>query len=245
MERVSKLILNVVMPVYNEAKSVRDVIDEILELKIEGIEINLIVVGGGSNDGTDAIILEYASITDVTVIIQDKPRGKGNAVREGFKHLRDGIVLIQDGDREYRIDDYSKLLIPILDGQTDFVLGSRYTNSAMRKFGVFGLRSAVMNFGHALFTFLFNSLYGVKLKDPFTMFKVFRTKCIEGLVFESNRFDFDYELLAKLVRSGFKPIEVPITYVSRGFSEGKKVRFFRDPFTWIRALVKFKYCELK
>jgi glycosyltransferase involved in cell wall biosynthesis len=233
------------MPVYNEAKSVRIVIEEVLELHIDGIQINLIVVGGGSTDGTDEIILEFALIKNVTVLIQDKPRGKGNAVREGFKHIRDGIVLIQDGDTEYRVDEYSKLLNPILDGRTDFVLGSRYTDSPMRKFGRYGVRSSFMNIGHKFFTFLFNSLYNVKLDDPFTMFKVFRSHCISGLDFESNRFDFDYELLSKIVRRGYIPLEVPVTYVSRGFAEGKKIRIFRDPLTWLVALIKFKYVSIE
>ena len=237
-------VLNVVMPVYNEAKTVRSVIEDVLAVEITGLEIYLIIIGGGSNDGTDEIIQEFSERFNVKVLIQNSPAGKGNAVREGFEQLKSGIVLIQDGDREYRVEDYPKLVEPILKGQADFVLGSRYSAGPMRKFGVLGFRSSVMNFGHLMFTFLFNTIYGVQLKDPFTMFKVFNSKCIGNMRFVSNRFDFDYELLAKLIRSGFVPLEIPITYVSRGFDEGKKVRFIRDPFSWLLALVKFKICRI-
>jgi len=239
-----KRFLNVVMPVYNEAKTVRSVIEDVLESKITGLEIYLIIIGGGSNDGSDEIIQEFTGRFNVKILIQNSPSGKGNAVREGFKHLKNGIVLIQDGDQEYRVEDYPKLVEPILKGQTDFVLGSRYSTGAMRKFGVFGFRSSVMNFGHLMFTFLFNTIYRVQLKDPFTMFKVFNSKCIDNIKFVSNRFDFDYELLAKLIRSGFVPLEIPITYTSRGFDEGKKIKFVRDPASWLVALVKFKYCRI-
>ena len=239
-----KRVLNVVMPVYNEARTVRSIIEDVLDSKIDGLEIYLIIVGGGSNDGTDGIIQEFAERLNVKVLIQNSPSGKGNAVRAGFEHLKNGIVLIQDGDREYRVEDYPKLVEPILKGETDFVLGSRYSEGPMRKFGVFGFRASVMNFGHLLFTFLFNLIYGVQLKDPFTMFKVFNSKCIDNMRFVSDRFDFDYELLAKLIRSGFVPLEIPITYVSRGFDEGKKVRLIRDPISWLVALVKFKFCRI-
>jgi hypothetical protein len=101
-----------------------------------------------------------------------------------------------------------------------------------------------MNGAHWAFTTMFNVVYRTKLRDPFTMYKVFRTSCIIGVPFTSNRFDFDWELVAKLVRLGNIPLEVPITYVSRDFDSGKKVRFFRDPLTWIVALAKFRFTKL-
>jgi hypothetical protein len=105
--------------------------------------------------------------------------------------------------------------------------------------------SQVMNFGHLFFTGLFNLVYGQRLRDPFTMFKVFRRDCLYGLTFESNRFDFDWELVGKLVRAGYTPLEIPVNYTSRSFSEGKKVSFWRDPFTYFRACFKYRFVRLR
>jgi hypothetical protein len=102
-----------------------------------------------------------------------------------------------------------------------------------------------MNFGHLFFSTLFNVTYGTRLRDPFTMYKVFRRDCLHGLRFEANRFDFDFELAGKLVRAGYRPIEIPVNYRSRSFTEGKKVSFFRDPLTWIVACVKYRFQPLR
>jgi len=114
----------------------------------------------------------------------------------------------------------------------------------MRHFTDNVMLSQVMNFGHLFFTALFNLVYGTRLKDPFTMFKVFRRDCLFNLTFESNRFDFDWELVGKLVRAGYAPLEIPVNYASRSFSEGKKVSFFRDPFTYFRACFKYRFTSL-
>jgi len=95
--------------------------------------------------------------------------------------------------------------------------------------------------GHWIFLFLFNLIYLQSLNDPFSMYKVFRRDCLYGLTFESNRFDFDYELVIKLIRKGYQPVEVPVNYRSRSLSEGKKVTMFRDPLTWLRALARFRF----
>ena len=101
-------------------------------------------------------------------------------------------------------------------------------------------RTAVLDTAHVFFTGVINVLYGQKLKDPFTMFKVFRRDCLYGLQFECNRFDFDHELVIKLVLKGYQPLEIPVNYCSRSFKQGKKIRFFRDPPTWIAADLKYR-----
>ena len=101
-----------------------------------------------------------------------------------------------------------------------------------------------MNVAHWVLTWCFNVTYGTKLRDPFTMYKVFRTECIAGVEFVADRFDFDWELVGKLVRLGYEPLEIPVVYNSRGFDGGKKVRFFRDPPTWIAACLRFRFCSL-
>jgi hypothetical protein len=102
----------------------------------------------------------------------------------------------------------------------------------------------VLNMAHWFFTLSINVSLWIWLRDPFTMYKVFRRECIEGLPLEANRFDFDWELLIKLIRRGHRPVEIPVSYVSRSFKEGKKIAFFRDPLTWMWALAKYRFSDL-
>ena len=135
-----------------------------------------------------------------------------------------------------------------MSGRAAFVLGSRHGKDGatwkVRHFADQAHVSWFMNLGHVLFTALFNVTYGTRLRDPFTMYKVFRRDCLYGLTFEANRFDFDWELVGKLVRAGYTPLEIPVNYESRSFGEGKKVLLFRDPLTWIRACFKYRFVPL-
>jgi glycosyltransferase involved in cell wall biosynthesis len=233
------------MAVYNEAKTVETAIEQVLALEIEDVEIELVVVESNSTDGTREVVSDYATDPRLRVVFQAAPRGKGAAVREGFEHVTGDIVLIQDADLEYSVDDYPKLIEPIMRGDVDFTLGSRHVpGEPVRVMHATRRVAFVMNAAHWAFTWLFNVTYGTKLRDPFTMYKVFRSECIEGVDFIADRFDFDWELLGKLVRLGYEPIEIPIKYDSRGFDGGKKVRFFRDPPTWVAACLRFRFCSL-
>ena len=233
------------MAVYNEAETVATAIERTLAVDIPDVEVELIVVESNSSDGTRAIVSGYATDERVRLVLQDAPRGKGAAVREGFRHATGGIILIQDADLEYSVDDYSKLIAPILRGDVDFTLGSRHVpGRSVRVMEEARVVAPVMNAAHWAFTGLFNVTYGTRLRDPFTMYKVFRSECIEDVEFVADRFDFDWELAGKLVRLGYKPIEIPVEYKSRSYHGGKKVRFFRDPPTWIVACLRFRFCSL-
>jgi len=134
------------------------------------------------------------------------------------------------------------LLEPLLNDRAAFVLGSRHSSGAgIRKFTDQRLLGMVLNAGHVFFTTVINVLYGQNLKDPFTMFKVFRRDCLHGLQFECDRFDFDHELVIKLVLKGYRPLEIPVSYRSRSFKQGKKIRPLRDAFTWIIADLKYRF----
>jgi len=236
----------VVLPVYNEAASISHVLDAVLGVDLHGVGLELIVVESNSDDGTRDVVKLYADDPRVRVVLQREPKGKGNAVREGLAHATGDIILIQDGDLEYRVEDYPALLQPILDGRADFVLGSRHVRGRpMRAFADGHLTGRLMNVAHWIFTALFDVVYGVRLRDPFTMYKVFRRSCIEGVELTCDRFDFDWELVAKLIRLGHRPIEVPVQYHSRDYQSGKKVRFFRDPLTWMAALVRFRVTPIR
>lgn len=246
MTNAGNLKLSVIVPVYNERATVRAALDALLAKEIQGVEIEVIVVEGNSTDGTRDIVLGYRERPRVQVILEDAPRGKGRAVRAGFARASGDVLLIQDGDLEYDLADYEVLLAPIVAGRQEFVLGSRHGGGgwAIRKFEGQPVRALVLNLAHWSFTLLIDASLGIWLKDPFTMYKVFRRDCLEGIALTCDRFDFDWELLIKLIRKGHRPIEIPVSYRSRSFEQGKKIRMFRDPLTWIIAWAKARFGPL-
>ena len=223
--------------------------DRLIAKSIAGVNIEIVLVESNSTDGTREDAERYGAHPRVRLILQDRPRGKGNAVRAGLAASRGDVVLFQDADLEYDIDDYDDLVAPLLAYRRNFVIGSRHVvegtgsgrsgSSTTRRRSQRSSTSAT-----SFFLGLFNFMYRQRLKDPFSMFKVFRRDCLHGLTFECNRFDFDFEIVIKLLRKGYRPLELPVNYRARSPSEGKKVTMLRDPLTWIRALMKFRWGPL-
>ena len=235
-------LLSIVLPVYNERTTFEQLIQSVLDKTFDTMDREIIIVESNSTDGSRELVQQYENQPGVKVVYEDEPRGKGYAVRNGLNHALGSIILIQDADLEYDIEDYDALLAPIASFRRLFVLGSRHKGHwKMREFEDRNLLSAVFNFGQSFFTWLINFTCGVQLKDPFTMYKVFHRECLYGLELESNRFDLDWEIVIKFVRKGLVPMEIPVNYVSRSFGEGKKVRLLLDPILWIIALLKFRY----
>jgi glycosyltransferase involved in cell wall biosynthesis len=236
--------LTVVMPVFNERETFPKVIDQLLAKTIAGVEIDIVIVESNSSDGTREEVLALGPNPRVHVVLEDRPSGKGHAVRAGLAAATGDYVVIQDADLEYDIADYDALLAPLLAGETGFVLGVRTpTDGAkwgVRHFERATASSRAMNFGNTVFLALFNLVYQQRLKDPFTMYKVIRRDCLTSLILECNRFDFDWELTAKMLRAGYRPVEVPVSYQSRSFAEGKKISVLRDPITWVVAAFKYR-----
>ncbi len=240
--------LSIILPAYNEATTFPTLMHDLLSLKLQGLEREIIIVESNSTDGTRELVQRYADEPEIKILLEDSPGGKGRAVRKGLALATGEYVLIQDADLEYDINDYEKLLAPLRAGRADFVLGSRHSTERrswkIRTFDSGKMHQHYLNMGHILFTQLFNLVYGQRLKDPFTMFKVFRRSCIHGLHFTANRFDFDWELVGKLCRKGYTPLEIPVHYEARSFAEGKKVSLIRDPVLWIVACFKYRFCKL-
>jgi glycosyltransferase involved in cell wall biosynthesis len=245
--------LSIVIPVFNEASTVLTLLNRVWDQEIS-IPKEMVIVESNSRDRTRDIVVRFAQEKNdrqpgsVTVILQESAKGKGNAVRTGLLKVTGDIVMIQDGDLEYDTKDYGALISPILEGKSSFVLGSRHLAAGswkIREFGKNQIRSRIMNFGGMFFHGFFNILYGQRLTDPTTMYKVFKRSCLKDFDLVANRFDFDFELVAKLLRAGYPAIEVPVSYTSRGFEDGKKIRVFRDPITWIWAILKFRLQPLK
>jgi hypothetical protein len=242
------LRLSVVMPVYNEKKTFREVVELLLAKTILGFEIEICLIESNSTDGTREDVLSYAGHPRVRLLLEDRPLGKGHAVRRGLEVATGDIILIQDADLEYDLADYEKLLDPIRRLETSFVLGSRHPTDRsdwqIRHFSEQRGIASIMNAGHVFFTWFLNVLFSQQLHDPFTMYKVFRRDCINNVPFECSRFDFDIELFGKLIRRGYRPIEIGVRYNSRSFDEGKKVSIFGDPPTWIRAGFRHRFSNL-
>ena len=245
-DRRERPLVSIIVPVYNEVGTVAELLEGVSRKQISGADKEVVVVESNSTDGSREVVLKFAERPSFRVLLEDQPRGKGAATRLGLQAARGDVVLIQDADLEYDLDDYESLLEPILAGREAFVLGARHGGGfwKMRQFQGQMLVSSVMNMAHWLFTLMINLCFATRLRDPFTMYKVFRRDAVAGLDFRCRRFDFDWELLILLLRKGYKPLEVPVNYRSRSYKDGKKVRFFSDPVTWVLTLCRLRLTKL-
>jgi hypothetical protein len=239
---------SILVPVFNEKDTFPELMRTLLEKRLDhlGLEREIILIESNSTDGTRELVAGFAATPGVRIIWQDRPRGKGHAVRAGLGVATGDIVLIQDADLEYDLNDYDVLLEPLLANSAAFVLGARHGGCfRMRRFPDQRLLGEVLNIAHLFLASFINVLYGQNMKDPFTMFKVFRRDCLYGLEFECNGFDFDHELVIKLVLKGYRPLEIPVNYCARSFKQGKKIRLFRDPPALIAADLKYRLQRLR
>jgi glycosyltransferase involved in cell wall biosynthesis len=237
--------LSIIIPVLNERATVTTLLDAVLGVKLEDVEKELVIVEGGSTDGTREIVRSYETRPGVRAVYEDAPHGKGAAVRTGLALVTGDVVLIQDGDLEYSTDDYAKVLAPLREGRCDVVFGSRTLRSPQswqfRRFaGLERFYGMFVNLGGVLFTGLFNLLYGTSLSDGATMFKVFKTGHLKALTLRSDWFDYDWEISAKLAKRGCVFAEVPVFYKARSRAEGKKIRFWRDGWLVLAAILRYR-----
>ena len=236
-------LLSIIVPVYNEELYLRQVLDAVLTKEL-AIDKEVIIVESASTDSSRSIVESFEHHPDVHAIYQERAHGKGNAVREALEHARGTIVLIQDADFEYDLDDYDALLEPIVQRRSSFVLGSRslgLDDWKVRQYATSPVKSFLMNFAQLVFARTFNVLYQQKVTDINTMFKVFRRDCIDGVHLEGDGFNFDIELVCKIVRNGYDPLEVPVNYVARSFEEGKKINFLFDAYPSYYQLFRCRF----
>jgi glycosyltransferase involved in cell wall biosynthesis len=240
--------LSVIVPVYNEKTTFTQMMEQLLAKEIPNLSIDIIIVESKSSDGTRELVTNYEKNPKVTVIYQAEAKGKGNAVRAGLAIAKGDYIIIQDADLEYDLDDYDLLLEPLKRYRRAFVLGSRHTSRGawkIRQFSKSRYLGVTMNVAHLVLAGIFNCLFFQSIKDPFTMFKVFRRDCLHDMNLTCNGFDFDCELIARLVQAGYRPLEIPINYSSRSFAEGKKISFFGDPPTYIAAFLKCRFSKAR
>ena len=227
-------LLSVIVPVFNERSTVAELIRRIRAVELP-VDIEVIVVDDGSSDGTDKVLTALSDST-VRVIDHEYNRGKGAAIRTGLAAARGDLVLIQDADLEYDPFDWPRLLDPILRRKAQVVYGSRFTGERKNMLPLHWL-------GNRFLSLVTNVLYSSTLSDMETCYKMFDRRVLEGITIESDRFDFEPEITAKILRRGYRIYEVPISYAGREPDEGKKITW-RDGFGALRALIKFRFTKL-
>lgn len=223
--------LSIVIPCYNEAKTIRTIVDRVRAATVQDKEI--IIVDDCSRDGTrDLLRTEIAPLVE-QIIYHETNQGKGAAVRTGFAAATGDAVLVQDADLEYDPQEYSKLLQPIADGRADVVFGSRFAGGEAHRVVYFWHMV-----GNKLLTLLSNMATNLNLTDMETCYKVFRRDVLRQIAIEENRFGFEPEITAKMARLNVRIYEVGISYSGRTYAEGKKIGW-RDGFRALWAIFKY------
>jgi glycosyltransferase involved in cell wall biosynthesis len=224
------LKLSIVIPIYNERKTL-----ETLIAKVSAVDYykEIILIDDFSTDGTREILNKYENKEGFKVLYHNHNQGKGAALRTGFSSVNGDIIIIQDADLEYNPADYGTLIEPIMDGRADVVYGSRFLGGPHR----------VLFFwhyiGNMVLTTISNMLTNVNLTDMETGYKVFTKKVNDTLTFKCNRFGFEPEFTAKVAKNNFRIYEVPISYNGRDYSEGKKITW-KDGVAAIWYIFKFR-----
>jgi len=230
--------LSVVMPVYNERNTIREIIRRVEEVTIEK---EIIIVDDGSTDGTRALLEELerevaanrTGTNRIRFFFQPKNCGKGAALRRGFREAQGRIVTIQDADLELDPNDYHKLLVPIENGTVDVVYGSRFLGKPPSG------PDSWHAWGNKLLTFTSNTFTSLNLTDVWTCYKVFRRELLQEIEIKEDRFGFEPEVTAKIARHGWRLCEVPISYQRRTYAEGKKIGW-KDGVKAIWCIIRYR-----
>jgi glycosyltransferase involved in cell wall biosynthesis len=223
--------LTVVVPVYNERNTVVEILRRMRRVELP-IELEIVVVNDGSNDGTEKVLGALEDST-VRVVHHSHNQGKGAAVRTGLQHARGDLLLVQDADLEYDPDDWPTLLAPVLKGKAKVVYGSRFT----------GERKNLLLWhwvGNRFLSLVTNVLYNTTLSDMETCYKLFDRQVLDGITIDSDRFEFEPEITAKVLRRGYRIYEVPVSYSGRDVTEGKKITW-KDGFGALVTLVRYRF----
>ena len=224
--------LSVVIPCYNEFATIRTIVEKVRNAPIKEIEI--IVVDDASTDGTREILKNEIEEKVDKVIYHEVNMGKGAALRNGFSEASGDIVIIQDADLEYDPNDYGKLITPILNGEAEVVYGSRRLGgNSNRSYNRY-------YFGGVFLTWFTNVLYGSRITDEPTCYKVFKFDVLKNLNLKAKRFEFCPEVTAKVLKRGYQIYEVPISYYPRNFREGKKIGW-KDGLIAIYTLLRYRF----
>ena len=236
---VEDMKLSVLMPVYNERKTLAEIVSRVLNQRINGIEsLELVIVDDASTDGSTEIIEQLAGThQQIKTIFQEKNRGKGAAIREAIEVASGDIAIIQDADLEYDPNDFRVVLTPILQGDADVVYGSRFMLKENRR-NLYS-RHAL---GNRFLTYLSNRSTDLNLTDMETCYKAFRLQFLKTIPLRSNRFGIEPEITAKIAKRKLRFHEVPISYRARTYAEGKKIKW-KDGVVAIYIILKYWFVD--
>ena len=234
--------LSIIIPVFNEEKTVPELLKRVERLKIDGVDKEVIVVDDGSTDATISVIQNSEfRIQNLIFIRHKRNQGKGAAVSTGIKNATGDYIIIQDADLEYDPIQIKELVKPILEKKAEVVYGTR-----LRRFPNFKKDERRPLFllhylGNRFLSLLTSILYGQWITDMETCYKLFPREALKNIKLNSKRFDFEPEITAKLLKKGYKILEVPITTKPRGYGEGKKLRTFKDGSIALWTLLKNRF----
>jgi len=234
--------LSIVMPVYNERATIEEILEQVRAVDV-GMERELVIVDDASTDGTRELLAQrFSADSGVRVFFHERNRGKGAAVRTGIEQARGDVVLIQDADLEYDPNDYREVLRPIVEEQAQVVYGSRFLGRRYRLLGRERVAFPVHYMGNRALNMLTNLLYRSSLTDMETCYKAIARPVLQGLDLRANKFDFEPEVTAKILRRGHRITEVPIRYRPRTYQEGKKISW-RDGARAVWTLLKYRFVD--
>jgi len=219
--------LSIIMPVYNEKDTISEILQRVREVDLPK---EIIVVDDGSTDGTREVLRGEEGKEETIVVYHDENQGKGAAIRTALERATGEVVIFQDADLEYDPGDYGKLLQPILEGKTRVVYGVRTLQE----------QDALRRWGNQFLTLVTNLLYGVRLQDMETCYKMVSKEVIAQFTIKSNRFDIEPEITAKILKRGYRIYEVPISYTPR---RERKLSPWKDGLPALWALVKYRFVE--
>lgn len=232
------MILSIIIPVFNEKKTIKEILKRVLSVKLPPlVKKEIIVIDDGSTDRTG---VEIRSTKGIKKIFHKKNLGKGVAVRNGLKSASGDIIIIQDADLEYDPNYYPTLLKPILENNAKVVYGTRLINYPLRLWGQQKTILPSHLIANKLLTVLINILYGTKLTDMETCYKVFKKEVLKDISLTSEKFDIEPEITIKFIKAGFHIVEVPIKVNPRTYQEGKKIGFI-DGIEAIWTILKYRF----
>lgn len=236
--------LSIIIPVYNEEKTVSLLLEKVTKVKLTGVEKEIIVVDDGSTDTTAAKISKFiSSKSKVKYISHKKNAGKGEAVRTGLKHATGEYIIIQDADLEYDPKYIEHLITPLKQGVASVVYGTRLKRLPNLSRDERTPRLLLHYFGNKLLSLLTSMLYFQWVTDMETCYKLFPKKGLEGVTLRSKGFELEPEITAKLFKKGYTIYEVPISTIPRDYNEGKKLRTFDAGFKALWALIKYRFID--
>jgi glycosyltransferase involved in cell wall biosynthesis len=228
------LKLSIIVPVFNERSTVAELLHRVRAVELDGITKEIVVVDDGSTDGSRDVLREHAAAGEIVLRLLPRNMGKGAAVREGLRNATGDILLVQDADLEYDPADYPILLRPILTGKSKVVYGSRFLGEHKAMYFWHSL-------GNQFLTLLTNILFDTTLTDMETCYKVFTSDIARRLKLRSQRWGFDPEITAKILRMGHRIYEVPVSYAGREHWEGKKIVAWRDGPKVLLTLLRYRF----